>query len=206
MKIEEAINKICTFGSVFLLLYKTSYDFVINKLGIMESFISDPLGYIFTLLPIIASLFIFFFKKCDFGEFVIYIIKSVVILIGTVAEFLVITKFELYNIFGNDMKKWYIGIVIVIFIVMVEGIIIGFVDEGTFDDVVDYMVDGLPFHYCLFSILLGLQKTIIENPYLLEINNRERLIQLIILTILNSILYFIEVIFGVFLLWLIELL
>lgn len=203
---QKVINNICTLGSVLLLLYRTSYDCIFNKMGLVESFLCDPLGYIFTLLPVIINLIFLIIKNWEFNLLVIYLIKSVTILAGIISEFLIIGKYELYNIpvSGGGIGKWYMGIGIVIFIIMVEGIIIEFMEEGTFDDVLDYMVDGLPFHYCLFCFVLGLQESIITYPFLMESFNLNNLFRLITAAAIHGIGYFIEIPFAIALLWIIK--
>lgn len=202
---KNSIEKLCTILSVALLIYNTSYDYFFNGIGITESFFNDPLGYLLTLIPIMTSLIISIIKTFSFIDVVMDIIKGAVILLGTIAEFIVAKEFKLYKIVRQEnIGKWYIGIVIVIVIILIEGIIITIVEDvgaGSFDDALDYLIDGLPFHYCLFCVILGMQKTIITYPRLFEINNVNDLILLMIIIIVISMLYFIGVIFGFMLLW-----
>lgn len=206
MKIKDRISQFCTYGSVLCLLYKIGHDWSVNGTGIIESFFADPFGFIFTVSPILVNLIAFVIRSFDPILFVNYIFRSLVILIGSIAEYYVVREYKLYDpLIAENVGRWYKGLVIVILVVMAEGILVKLLEEGSFDDVLDYMVDGLPFHYCLFCIILGFQKTIITYPFLLEINNFCDVCVLAIVTFACSIFFFFLIFFSIALLWMAKL-
>lgn len=207
-KTNDYIGRICTFISVAILLYRAMYDCLVNDIGILESFLSDPLSYVVTLLPVAANLLLMLVKciyeRFDSWLFINYTLKSICILIRIAIEFQIVDKYSLYVTprTGEDITAWYRGVGLIIGITVIEGIIIGILDGGMFDDLVDYLVDYLPYHCYLFCFILGMQEALNIYPDVLQSLDFSTFVKLVILASILGVIDGIKFVFEVCFLWL----
>ncbi len=191
-----------------MLLYRAMYESIVNDVGILESFLRDPLSYVLTLLPVAENLLVMLVKciyeRFDSWLFINYILKSLCILVRIAIEFQIVEKYSLYATpkTGEAIAGWYRGVGYVIAITVIEGIIIGILDGGVFDDLVDYLVDYLPYHCYLFCFILGMQEALHIYPDVLQSLDFSTFVKLVILASLLGVIDGIKFVFQVCFLWL----
>lgn len=105
-------------------------------------------------------------KNFESRLFINWGIKSLIILARVVLEFWIVDKFSLCITpkAGEGVSNWYKGVFLVIAVIVIEGIIVGALEGGTFDDLIDYLVEGLPGNGYLFCLILGMQEAVNTYP------------------------------------------
>lgn len=206
-KVNDYVNKGCTFISVVLLLHNATWNCIVNDIGILDSFLKDPLSYVATLLPVIVNL-LWMLVKSIYDNFeprlyAIYGVKSICVLVRIVIEFWIVNKYSLYASphTGEEVSGWYRGVFCVIAVTVIEGIMMGILEGGMFDDLVDYLVDYLPYHCYLFCFILGMQEALNTYPDVLQSMNVATFFKLVLLASLLGILQGIKFVFEFCFLW-----